>query len=282
MDDIEALWRSIDLTWIDGSIGRREQETLHLDFKTVPAGLDRKLLARTMSGFGNADGGVLVWGIDARRQPDGSDVASELRPIDAVAPFLSELTRYAAEAVNPAIEGVGHRVLQRSNCEPGFIATLIPRSDGGPFMAKFGEDRYFKRSGTQTLRMEHYEVADMFGRRRRPQLRLEAQLVRGSDTMARGERTVDVSADIGLWNYGRAIAVAPLVLLKPLPPAAVNPGSAVTNGFTRLELARPDGWHALGAHTGVVIHPATGLRVASVIRTLFSATVLSDLGPKTQ
>lgn len=89
MDEIDILWNAIDLDWIHGAIGRREQEGLHLDFKTAAAGLDRKVLARTMSGFGNADGGVIVWGIDARRQPDGIDCASALEPIVSIEAFLT-------------------------------------------------------------------------------------------------------------------------------------------------------------------------------------------------
>jgi hypothetical protein len=40
-------------------------------------------------------------------------------------------------------------------------------------MAKFGQDRYYKRSGDTFRRMEHFDLEDMFGRRPRPKLELQ-------------------------------------------------------------------------------------------------------------
>lgn len=61
-----------------------QSETLHLDFTTKhdsETGAldldDRKGLSIALSGFANAEGGVLVWGVDCRKV-DGVDVAQSV------------------------------------------------------------------------------------------------------------------------------------------------------------------------------------------------------------
>lgn len=69
----------------------------------------------------------------------------------------------AGAAASPIVDGVEHKKIE-AEADEGFGATFFPASDSGPHMAKLGSDRYFKRSGSQFLRMEHFEIADMFGR----------------------------------------------------------------------------------------------------------------------
>jgi hypothetical protein len=83
--------------------------------------------------------------------------------------FISRLNELTGLAVSPIVNGVKHKPIQTSP-NKGFAVTLIPESDSGPHMAKLGEDRYYKRSGASFYRMEHFDIADMFGRRQRPSL----------------------------------------------------------------------------------------------------------------
>ena len=41
-------------------------------------------------------------------------------------------------------------------------------------MAKLGENRYYKRSGDSFYQMEHFDLEDMFGRRRKPKLKMSS------------------------------------------------------------------------------------------------------------
>jgi hypothetical protein len=76
-------------TAIDELFYDRQSEELFLDFKRSANGGkgqrlhqdDRKNLAKAISGFGNSEGGVIVWGVDCRdngqtggRVIDSSDV----------------------------------------------------------------------------------------------------------------------------------------------------------------------------------------------------------------
>ena len=70
-------------TEIDRLIVDRQSEELFLDFKrSADDGRgnrlhdnDRTNLAKAISGFGNSEGGVIVWGVDCRNQDNRGDVA---------------------------------------------------------------------------------------------------------------------------------------------------------------------------------------------------------------
>lgn len=63
-------------TAIDELIEQRQAEELFLDFKRSADGAsgrrlhdnDRQNLARAISGFGNSEGGVIIWGVDCRER----------------------------------------------------------------------------------------------------------------------------------------------------------------------------------------------------------------------
>jgi len=61
--------------------------------------------------------------------------------------------------------------------------------------------------------MEHYELAEMFGRRQRPQLEVYWNLKLGSWSGAAPNRTFHVSLIVGLKNVGRGIARYPALML---------------------------------------------------------------------
>lgn len=71
---------------IDDFIVNLQTEELFLDFKqAVSTGKngtslhkdDRKNLAKGISGFGNSEGGVIVWGVECSRDCDIGDVAKQ-------------------------------------------------------------------------------------------------------------------------------------------------------------------------------------------------------------
>lgn len=77
----------------------RKSEELFLDFKRSSdngggrklSDTDRNNLSKAISGFGNSEGGVIVWGIDCSNLADGSDVANAEFPIANPTRFCSWL-----------------------------------------------------------------------------------------------------------------------------------------------------------------------------------------------
>ena len=136
----ETVFDNLNRSVIDAFIADRQEEHLHLDFKTVSAVSfqrrdDRKNLAIAVSGFANSDGGMIIWGIDARQNGDGIDCAVGQAEIHSLSLFMSKLTQFAGEAATPMVTGVKHKSLFNED-DRGFAATLVPASDNGPHMAK--------------------------------------------------------------------------------------------------------------------------------------------------
>src|SRR5690242_12152620 len=82
-EDLSARLSSGGEAAIDELIQERQSEELFLDFKrssdngsgTRLSDTDRGNLARAISGFGNSEGGVVVWGVDCRPDQEIGDVA---------------------------------------------------------------------------------------------------------------------------------------------------------------------------------------------------------------
>ncbi|MCC6649751.1 MAG: ATP-binding protein [Candidatus Eisenbacteria bacterium] len=258
-------FNDLSVSDIEQFVARREPETLHLEFKRAAdeefaKQPTRSKLAEMISGFANSDGGIVVWGVDARPL-DGIDAARELAPLKRPEVFASRLKALLPDATTPAVEDVLVRVL---SCEDGqgFVVTLVPASDGGPHLAKYSEDRYIRRTGDRFVRMEHYEVADMFGRRRRPVLSLRHTLRFDSTyplTRESSEWRLDLILAVG--NSGRGVARAPYLALRTSTNRAVLAPYGLTgnggDGLPRLASVGGPAWAVFGGSMEMVVHPGT-------------------------
>lgn len=198
------IFNQLDAAAFDEFIRQGQEEHLHLDFKTVSnANLngadDKKNLAKAVSGFANSSGGLIVWGVDARKNSLGIDCAKGLNEISPIQLFVSRLTTLTGQSVSPLVDGIIHKPIIFS-ADKGCAVTLVPESQSGPHMAKLGEDRYYKRSGDSFYRMEHFDLEDMFGRRQKPMLKIE------TDHRRCPEEHPNEELDFYLINTGRGIA----------------------------------------------------------------------------
>jgi len=252
------------------------KEDLHLDFKILSGGDnfnrdDRKNLAKAISGFANSDGGVLVWGVDARPDGSGADVVLELSPITNCSVAFSHLQAYTGKAVSPLVTGVENRMIELQDGS-GFLATFVPRSDTAPHMACLGEARYFKRSGDSFYRMEHFDLEDMFGRRAHPKLEFLlspfANLPSRASLSEGGQRSVVVNFVLALANAGRGIARFPYLQIKAVEPFFISPHGLDGNGNhglpLRPKLASSREEFVFAGGINDVIHPNTLMNVALI------------------
>jgi len=223
---------------------------------------DRKNLAIALSGFANAEGGLIVWGIVGRRnQGEEVDCAIECKPIQNVDRALTDITSASAAATSPLPDGVQTRAIRETETT-GYLLTIVPATDGQPRMAKHGVDQYFKRTGDRFAKMEHYEIADMFGRRQRPKLGLQLELRRGGISgFARGDRQCSIRILVALENVGRHVARFPLLGLQP--PRGFGRRRLFGREFGLKHLLRREGESGFVLAGGVddVVHPGTQLDV---------------------
>ena len=147
--------------------------------------------------------------MNAKRRKTGGAAEYSLKPIADLAHAMLTIESLTAQASSPPVEGVVH-VPVKFESKSGFIKTFVPESVRPPHMAKLGEDRYYTRSGDSFLPMENFQVADMFGRRARPDLRFRARVA--------GAGKEEGRVIVAIENSGRALARFPLLEFEVGPP----------------------------------------------------------------
>jgi len=206
---------------IHALIAEFQSENLWLDFKrSADAGGkvrlhvdDRHNLAKAISGFGNSDGGVVVWGVDCR--PDrktGVDLPGNVVPLKDPRAFVSQLESAVASCTAPAHRGVRHHAILLKGTTEGFVITLIPASDHAPHQAiqPTNDPRYYMRVGSSFAAVPHAILSGMFGRR--PQPVIDQLWYKPSVTVlpfppkGGGKGELTLSGTITVTNNGRGIA----------------------------------------------------------------------------
>lgn len=224
MDNASSIFTKIiedGYKGIESMIGQRE-ENLFLDFKekSTPdkAGIeksDKGTYAKALSGFSNSSGGVIIWGIKAKKQGEGTpDMAIELMPIKFLKTFLTDLNSLVNEAVVPINTGIRNHAIYLNDDEgtnEGFIITYIPESELIPHRAMLGDNHYYTRAGDSFIRMEHHLLEDSFGKRQKPNLDIYFQLSKyGPKDSNR------FGLMLGIKNKGKYLATYPALRIKVL------------------------------------------------------------------
>ena len=167
---------------IDEFIINRQTEELFLDFKqAVSDGKnfttlhrdDRKNLAKAISGFGNSEGGVVVWGVECSRNVEIGDVAKAKMKVQNVHRFLSWLENAISGCTIPSHNKVRNHIVSVDANGDGFVATYIPKSELAPLMTTIGNTFYI-RSGSNNVPAPYSVLAGMFGRR--PQAEIDLMI----------------------------------------------------------------------------------------------------------
>ena len=158
---------------IDEFIINSQSEELFLDFKQADSlgkngnslhKDDRRNLAKCISGFGNSEGGVVVWGVECARNVEIGDVARAKVKVQNVHRFLSWLENAISGCTIPSHNKVRNHIVSVDENGAGFVATYIPKSELAPLMTTIGNTFYI-RSGSNNVPAPYSVLAGMFGRR---------------------------------------------------------------------------------------------------------------------
>lgn len=260
--DLSNLFESLRMDDINEFISSMQEENLNLDFKTINNSNltnndDKRNLAKVLSGFANSNGGLVIWGVEAKKNNQGVDCATSFKEVDNLNLFMSRLNEFTGMAVSPIVDGVKHRAIETGNGK-GIVITYVPESQSGPHMAKMGEDRYYKRSGDSFYRLEHFDLEDMFGRRPKPKLEFYTRI--------KGQG-LSVQVVVGIRNSGRGSAKAPYLAFSASPPFKLNSfglDGNMNEGMKKLPYLGSDLPFRYGEGANIIIHPGVTHEVASV------------------
>jgi hypothetical protein len=210
---------------IDKLLLERRQESVDLEFKEKtdasngePGRDDRRNLAKILSSFSNSMGGLVVWGVEARKNSDQIDCATNRKPILQMERFRSDVVRLISQALMPRHDGIHVEIVKTTNpMDGGYLLILVEQSERRPHRAELGVGRYYKRSGDSSIKMEHYDIEDSFKRLVVPLLDIRWETRNtGAARMGSDHQSVSVVIDISLVNASPVTARFPFLILKDL------------------------------------------------------------------
>jgi hypothetical protein len=243
-----------------------QTEDLHLDCKEWPARDDdlQRILAKSLSGFSNADGGILVIGVEAKSINKGDpDVIQSLKPVADAIGVKSKIENLIGNLVEPLLPGIRvAEVLEVAGQPSGFVLVYIPPTDGLPVRSRKNRD-FYMRVSAGTFPMEYFQLADTFGRRQRPVLSLWTAM--GTIKSENGGAFYERGFFVGIMNSGRGIARFPSLRYAVTPGINFAPYGLDGNGHWGLPL-RPttEGRVLFGGGADDVIHPGTHLEIVKL------------------
>lgn len=187
---------------VEDFVSRKIEEHTSLDYKNIRAFGDFEELSKDVSALANSAGGLMVLGISEDRIKENKE---------AIKIFPKEITwgdKHLSKEklednligkIRPKILGLRIIPIRRSD---GLVIFLIdiPQSENPPHMAS--DNRYYRRLNFRRVPMEHYEIADLFGKRRKPLLNLIPELkdVKIQDSV------YQFNVRLLIANIGKAIA----------------------------------------------------------------------------
>ncbi len=269
MIDLETLLK-------EGEVGLEkmressQQEGLTLDFKTAVdernraifsngkiTKVGRQILARTISAFANSAGGIIICGVDCRRNEDGIDCVSKLTPIEGIESVVTSLNHEVGNLIQPSISGleIAH-ILSATKEGYGYLLISVPRSERRPHRSEAPKQKqYFKRSGSSSFEMEHYDIEEAFRRVDSPDLAITVDYsTRGSRGIGDGNREHDFIMTVAVENLGSASAKH-LSFSYPVKNSFdLRPNSR--HGSPPPGTREVDGWYYIPNATSLVIHPS--------------------------
>ena len=158
IDDIKTL------------IKNEAEESVHLDFKATGSLSkdDRKKseIAKDVSAFANSDGGIIVYGIEERDHK-----AYALSYIDGNTYTKEWLEQVIQDNIQQRIEELKiFPIRDNGDITKSIYIVKIPRSSKAPHMS--ADKCYYKRNNFRSVKMEEYEVRDLFYRESTPNLKI--------------------------------------------------------------------------------------------------------------
>lgn len=212
----EKLFNKIleqDLDYIITAISDKTTENYYLDFKST--GIqdytgrrklfesEQKNLAKSISAFGNSEGGVIVWGIKTGKAD--TDYAVAKKPIKNVSNFISLIEGFTSILTSPPHPNVLSKIVyEDEKTDIGYVITHIPKSSKRPFQVINDKDfRYYIRAGSCSLPAPDTFLRSLFGQEPQP----NAFLTFGVSPVEVDEiNTIKMKIGVILHNGGENIA----------------------------------------------------------------------------
>jgi hypothetical protein len=209
---------TFETDWLDfkGEVASSHKDKRQRDNKL------KTIWSQALGGFANNQGGVLVWGIDARKRTNshGSEVdaAVEERPMDdpvGLKSRLTELQRGATDSPLANVEIVPYEPADTPG--KGFVVCFVPEGPFKPYRSEQADQQWYIRAGDNFVIMTPSMLRTMFYPRLQARFRAIARLEwEPLDHQETGGRHIArLTCVVDIVNEGTATAKDTFVLVRP-------------------------------------------------------------------
>ncbi|KJC59892.1 hypothetical protein UP10_14435 [Bradyrhizobium sp. LTSPM299] len=199
---------------IEELVADGREESLHLEFKTLPVNDrltrdDRKLIAKAISGFSNAEGGLLIIGV-ATKNLNGVDSAHQKQPIENLQRCSSLIRASLADLLSPQNTAIRiEPLLSSQGSDRGYLLIYVPPSELRPHMDLM-EQRYFRRGSDGTRVLYHQEIRELMLAPREAAFKAKFGI---QTTFSTGDLKFSIRAMLIIQNEGKVPLIAPYARL---------------------------------------------------------------------
>ncbi len=177
------------------------EENVHLDFKAAgsldTADKKKHEIAKDVSAFANSDGGVIIYGINEEHNK-----ASSFSFVDGNVYTKEWLEQVIQDNIQRHIEDLHiYPIRKDGDIKQTIYVVKIPRSCNTPHMS--ADKCYYKRNNFRSVKMEEYEVRDLFYRENTPKLRIWGYLLKQE---ASNEEYIIYTFQAQICNDGNTLA----------------------------------------------------------------------------
>jgi len=182
---------------LDNLIKSKIQEDTNLDYKSPNFSKSdfNEELVKDVSAMANSDGGTIIYGVR-----EENHFPKEIVWIEKDEGYKERIEQTISSKIFRRLENTKVRKILSEDKKKFVIVIDIPKSDIAPHQVHLDskQRRYFKRHGSITEQMEHYEIEDLFFKRKRPLLQISLiDISEGRDKPA---------YEIYLENIGKVVA----------------------------------------------------------------------------
>ncbi|MGO9682022.1 MAG: helix-turn-helix domain-containing protein [Beijerinckiaceae bacterium] len=247
-------------------------EELFLDYKQSSTALpaaklsddDRKNLAKAIAGFGNSEGGIVVWGVDCRQTLSG-DVPTRPVPISQPAALKTLFDGAIGGLTLPAHSAVENIALLDTSGTGGFVVTHVPVGLHVPYQTLHPKHEYYIRAGSGFQPTPHGVLAGMFGRVPQPNV-VPIITFQNGQAVQNMPPVIRLSLPVTFVNKGRGLAEDVFCTIEHTLPAGTNLGT-VKHAFERVFTTTRDGRTCITVTIGkeTILPPGAELLVLTLM-----------------
>ncbi len=170
----------VGLSDIQNLINQKVEENKMLEYKDPDILANPKRLSKQVSAFLNAEGGLIIIGVCEDKPNEKDRLQARIYPTHIK--FVD--SKYTKERVELMVFSNIHcsakpeiqilPIRDTNDSSKAVFLVEISQGEDPPYQA--ADNRYYRRLNAIKYPLAHYEIADFFGRRRRPRLNLQCMV----------------------------------------------------------------------------------------------------------